>query len=328
MSRSWNGESLVNEFSALLGDTSTVFKSRVLGWLNDVILDIHVRSDLARSLVKGKKILEPEIETQSLEIEAPIAPEVELVTGGDLEAGTVVSFLVTFVQANGVETVAGEESEELTITETDKTVELDHIPTSPESLVTKRRVYMKVGDDPYYLHTEIDDNVTATLTVDAVTDSLVEPPDFESIRKISGNPYFEVDASNRLNYRDADQLRMLIEGSWSLGKPEYFYMAEGEITTYPVPANEMELSFNYYRNPFKLYNSSDSQPDLPVGLKPVLKAGVVALGYEFRERQGYTEKRALYEDLLTTYISKIGKDANVEYVIRDVYGDYSGREVN
>lgn len=328
MSRSWNGESLVNEFSQLLGDTSTVFKARVLGWINDTTFDISSRYDWGHFSVKGKKILALDTETHSLEISAPIAPEVELANDGDFEPGSTVSVLVTFVQGNGVESVAGEASEVLTITESQRTISISDIPTSPESLVTKRNIYLKVNDGDYYFHTQIDDNISTTQTISTLTDSLIEPPDYEAIRRIDGSPFFEEGAANRLIYRSNDQLRMLIEGSWTLGQPEYFYpVKDNSISVYPIPSLDTEVSFNYFRNPFKTYNSADSSIDLPVNLKPVLKAGVIALGYEYRDRQGQEGKRATYEELLRDSISRMGKSANVEFVIRDVYGNFNGNEV-
>lgn len=329
MSRSWNGESLVDELSSLLGDTSTVFKSRVLGWANDVIFDISARHDWGCHNVKGKKILEIGEERQSLEVSAPTAPSAALATGGTLNPTKAYSFLITFVQENGIESVAGAESMALTATTDNKTIELEDIPTSQESLVCKRNVYMKIDSGEFYFHSQIDDNISTTLTITEEADSLIEPPDYSAVRKLDGAPFFEESPSNRLVYKGMDQLRMLIEGHWSQGNPEYFNaIKENEIAVYPVPSNSYELSFNYLRNPFKLYNDPNSQPDLPVSLKPLVKAGVIALGYEFRDRDGQEGKRNAYEAMLVDAINRISVVANVEYSIRDVVGNTDGFEVN
>lgn len=329
MSRSWNGEDLVNEFSQLLGDTSTAFKNRVLGWANDTIVDICSRHDWGHLNVKGKKILEIGEERQSLEVSAPAAPDVSLATDGSLTAGSIVSFLVTFVQANGVETIAGAESASLTITESERSVDLENIPTSQESLVTKRKIYIKVDDADYYYHSQIDDNISTEITIDSLPDSTIEPPDYFSVRKLDGAPFFEESQSNRLIYKGMDQLRMLIEGRWTQGTPEFFNaIKENEIALYPVPSRDLEVSFNYFRNPFRLYKSTESQPDMPATLKPLLKAGVIALGYEYRDRDGQESKRQTYEALLVDAINRISPVANVEYSIRDVVGNTDGFEVN
>lgn len=329
MSRNWNGESLVDELASLLGDTSTAFKSRVLGWANDTIFDINSRHDWGHAYVKGKKVLTSEEEIQDLEVAAPDAPETALASDGSLTVATAVSVLITYLQSNGVESVAGEASEALTITESQRSIALENIPTSQESLVTKRNVYVKVDDEPFYFHSQIDDNFSTTLTISTEPDSLIEPPDYDAIKRLDGSPFFEGSPSNCLKYKSNEQLRLLVEGSWSVGNPEFFApLSANKISLYPIPSLELEVSFNYYRNPFKLYYTEDSQPDLPITFKPLLKAGIIALGYEYRDRDGQEGKRAIYEQLLVDSINRMGRVANVEYSIRDVYGNFNGAEVN
>lgn len=327
MSRSWNGESLVTEISALLGDTSTAFKARTLGWLNDVIFDISSRHDWGHHLTKGKKLLTASEEFQSLEITPPTAPDVELDADGDLSAGSVYKVLVTFAQANGVETLAGDESEEIECDTANKTILVTNIPTSIETLVTARNIYLSKDDGPFYFYDALDDSETS-ITIDEDTDSLVEAPDYEAIRRLKGSPFFEDGPSAYLAHRDYDQLRLMAQGQWSVGSPEYFSPIESnKIALYPIPSNEYDLSFAYYRTPFRLYNSKESQPDLPIYLKPVLKAGVIALGYEYRDRAGQELKRANYENALVDAINRGGRVANIEYTVRDVYGNFNGVEV-
>lgn len=329
MSRSWNGESLVDEFSALLGDTSTAFKSRVLGWINDTIIDISTRHDWDHYKVKGKKLLTAEEEEHSLEIDAPGACEVELAASGSLTASTAYKVLFTFVQDNGVETVAGEESDEISTDASQLTITCTEIPTSNESLITKRRVYVKVGTEPFYYHSEIDDNFTTTLSISTNPDSTIEPPDYDSIRRLKGDPFFEDARSRVVEYRDITQLRRLAQGQWQSGTPEFYSpLSQNSIATYPIPSEEMEVSFYYYRNPFRLYNDEDSQPDLPPYLKPVLKAGVIALGFEYRDRAGQEMKKADYQNALFDAINRGARVANIEFAVRDVYGNYDGFEVS
>lgn len=326
MSRSWNGESLVNELSALLGDTTTTFKARVLGWLNDTIFDISSRHDWGYHLTKGKKILVSDEEMHDLEISAPEACEVELITGGNLTESSSYKFLFTFTQANGVETMAGAESEAVICTATDKSIKLSSLPTTDESLVSARKLYASKDGGPFYFHSVVDLN-DSNVTVSIDTTSTIQAPDYESIRVLKGSPFFEGSPSVYLTFKDIDQLRMLMQGQWSSGSPQFFApIEENKISTYPLPNSDMEVSFNYYRYPFRLYNSVSSQPDLPIKLKPILKAGVIALGYEYRDRAGQELKRANYENMLDDMIGR-ARRANVEYTVRDVYGNLNGFEV-
>lgn len=328
MSRAWNGESLVTELSAALGDTSTAFQARVLGWLNDTIFDISSRHDWALHLTKGKKLLSAETEVHSLEIEAPEAPEVALAAGGSLTSGSTYYVRLTYAQANGVETLAGEESDAVTPSGANLSIELTEIPTSPESLVTERRIYLKKDSGDYVYHSTLEDNFTTNVTISTDTSSTIEPPDFESVRKLKGAPFFETGPNNYLDYKDIDQLRLTNQGAFTTGTPRYFATIDtNSLVVFPLPAEELELSFNYYRYPFKLYNSADSQPDLPIYLKPALKAGVIALGYEFRDRDGQEMKRANYENALHDAISQTGRVATIAYQVRDVYGNSNGYEV-
>lgn len=329
MSRQWNGESLVNELSALLGDTSTVFKTRLLGWANDVIFDIASRHDWGHHLTKGKKLLVSGDETHNLDILAPDAPDSELSLGGSLTPDSVYSVQVTFVQANGVESLPSDATSDLTMTAELMGIDLVDIPTSPDELVTQRNVYLSKDGAAFYLHTTVDDNFTTSLTVETDTDSTIEPPDYGAIRRLKGSPFFEGSPSRYLTYRDIDQMRLTHQGAFPVGSPQYFSPIDhNSIVTYPLPSDDMVLSFNYYRNPFKLYNSPTSQPDLPIYLKPALKAGIIAYGFEYRDRDGQEMKKANYENAIYDAINRGGRVANVEYSVRDVYGNSDGFEVN
>lgn len=320
MSRSWNGKSLVDELSAQLGDTSSAFKTRVLGWLNDVIFDISSRHDWGFHLTSGKKFLEQDAEIQSLEIAPPDAPLCELVSGGELTANVPYKFLLTYVQSNGIESKMGTESAAITPTDTDKKIKLSNLSTSDETLVSGRNLYVSVNGGAYYFHSLID-SYSSSVAIESGTSSTQEPPDFETIRRLYSDPYFEEGPSRKLIYKDAAELRSMIEGKWEIGDPIYFSPIEtNSITTYPISSSGYELSFYFYRYPKRLYNLASSQPDLPIHLKPALKAGVIALGYEYRDRAGQEIKRANYENEIVTAINRGGRIADVEYVVKDVYG--------
>jgi hypothetical protein len=307
---SWNGSSLVTELSALLGDTSTAFQARVLGWANDVIFDIGTRYDWSYFKTKGKKKLTASQEVQPLEITAPSAPSVAIAAGGSLTVDTSYYVLITFAQDNGVESLAGTASAVVTTSTGNLTINVTSIPVSTESLVTSRKVYLKKGSANYYLY------------------STIEPPDYESIRKISGGLFFESSPQSYLRARDIDQLRLFAQGQFETNNPEFFApIGASSVIMYPLPTSGLEVSFYYYRNPKRLYNVSTSQPDLPVSLKQVLKAGVIAMGYEYRDRDGQETKRQNYELLLSDAFTRLGKGHEIEYVIRDVYGNSEGFEV-
>lgn len=328
MSRSWNGSSLVTEFSTLLGDTSAAFKSKVNDWINDVISEIANVHDWPYHKTLGRKKFTSGQELQALEISAPGAPSVAASTGGSLTADTAYYVQITFGQDNGAETVAGTASASVTPTGSDLTISASSIPVSTESLVTKRYVYLKKGSGDYYRYSTIGDNSTTTTTITADTSSTIEPPDHPTIRKVEGSPWME-SPNFVLQQRDEDQLRITAGGGFTSGQPEYYAQkGESSFVIYPKPNSAYEVFFNYYRQPNRLYNSSDSTPDLPFVLKPVLKAGVIALGYEYREREGADIKRARYEQMLDNAGSNYSNLAEVSYSVTDVIGNADGFVVN
>jgi hypothetical protein len=324
MSRSWNGSSLVTELSAFLGDTSAAFQTRVLGWLNDVISEISVAHDWSFHKVVGQKKLTAGQELQSLEITPPGAPSVAIAAGGSLTDASVYSVLVTFGQENGVETKAGAASANVTASGANRTVNITSIPVSTETLVTERNLYLKKDSGKYYYHSTIFDNTSASASIDSDTTETIEPPDFPAIRKIIGAPWCG-SPNLYLAAKDEDQIRQIAGGQFSSGTPEYFSpKGEDSIVLYPKPSTSLDLFFNYYRSPFRLYNAEDSYPDLPFNLKPVLRAGVVALGYEYRDRAGADVKRAKYEQMLDNAGSNYENLAQVSYAVRDVSGNVDG----
>jgi len=104
----WNGLSLQNEFSALLGDTSTSFKAKTLSWMNDIETDICSRHMWPFLLHKGQVKVETLAEEQNLSAKAPSsAPTIALAAAGSLTQGSVYKVKVAFYQgASGTETLS------------------------------------------------------------------------------------------------------------------------------------------------------------------------------------------------------------------------------
>jgi hypothetical protein len=327
MSRSWNGADLVTEFSTLLGDTSTAFKSKVLGWLNDVIEDISASHDWTFLKVRGKKVLTASTEIQNIFTEAPTsAPSVAISAGGSLTESSVYNVYVTYFESTtGFESKPSVASSNVTATAVNKTIDLTSVPVSPEPLVTSRKLYLQKDSGEIYYHSDISDNTTTTGSISTETTSTIEPPDYVRMEKIIGDLFLE--SSSPLEYRDFDQLRLLFNGTWSTGTPTFWSdIGDNQVTMYPVPSSALTLSYYYKKIPARIYDASDSNPDIPPYLKPILRAGVIAYGYEYRDRNGQESKRANYETLLRDSISKNGSKNRNNLSVRDVMGDSDGWE--
>jgi len=327
MSRAWNGSSLETELSALLGDTSTTFKARVLGWMNDVQQEISDSHDWNFLIRRGEKILTALSEQQSVLTAAPTAASVAQSAGGTLTDAGVYNVYVTFVESNGLETAAGTASADVTISGTTQQIDVTAVPVSPEPLVTQRKIYLQLDGGSILFISTINDNTTTIATILADATSTIQAPDYDGMRKFRGNPFFE--SSNQLEQRSLDDLRLKFEGVVPSGTPEFWApLADNEIFFYPSPSSALTLKYYFHMRPPQIVSSVDSQPLLPVEFKPVLKAGVIALGYEYRDRAGQEGKLNNYHLLLSKAQRDYSEKARGRNTIRDVVGDTDGFSYN
>ena len=323
MSADWNGLDLQSELSELLGDTSTTFKARVLKWLNDTQSDICNRHDWIFLTENAEKILQSGVEHQSIVTAAPGAASVAVSTGGSLTEGSSYKIYVTFVESNGLETMAGVGSASVTATATDKQIDITSIPVSVEPLVTSRKIYLQKDGGLIYFSQEIVDNVTTVATVSSETTSLVEAPDYCAVKEINGNP--RIETSSQLEYLPIDQMRLRYQGTFSTGTPQYWApLSDNKALFFPIPSSALTLKYYFQKRPSRIYASSDSQPTLPIEFKAVLKAGVIAFGYEYRDRNGQESKRAIYESLLEKAMTELYSKYRGRSQVRDVVGDAQG----
>lgn len=333
MSTDWDGASLQTEFSLVTLMRSTAEKATLLAWMNEVQLDIARRFDWPFLRYKGKKLLTVSTEQQNLVEAGPGAATAAIASGGSLVASTNYKIVVTFVDSNGLETVRGTESSAVTADASNKTISLSSIPVSSETLVTARRIYVSKDDDgggtygAYLFDQEISDNTTTTATITSETTSTIEPPDYNSIMKLDGDPFFEATLTNKLVWKSPDYMRSLEPQAWTDGTPTFWSeMGSDRVILNPRPSSAVDLSFYYFQRPKRIYAESyyNRTLDLPPDLKPLLRAGVIKLAYEYSDRAGVESKIANYEELMRIFISKYTEAANVTKRVTDVYGDSSG----
>jgi len=245
MSKSWNGASLVNEFSKELGDTSTTFKAQVLAWINDVLVDIYSRNAWPFAMRKGKKTLTASVEMQNLNLSQPIAPTLASgVAGGSLTASTAYRVLITFYEGvSGAESIAGLSSNSVSTDTSIKQFNITAIPLSLDSLVTARKVYLSLGTGDFYYHSTISNNTATTLALSTDTSSTLLAPDCDAIAEFYGNPFIET--ASQLIYKSTDELRRLFGGSWGPGTPHYWsnFGNHNSLLLYPIPSSAIHLSF-------------------------------------------------------------------------------------
>jgi len=328
--RGFNGKSLVDEWAAEQSDTSSAHLSRVLTYVNDGILDIASRHGWKTHRRKGKKILTASAEEQELKTTAPTAPSVAVSSGGSLTDATVFNVYVTYVDSNGYETPAGTASANVTTASPNLQIDVTSIPVSPEPLVTARNLYLQKASGNILYSQQVADNTTTTATIDEEpTDSDVtaRPPEYDQIRKLDGDPFFEGSPELQLVNRTIDQMRYLHKGSFSDGTPQiYGLITDTNLLLNPRPSSALTLSYYYFKRPPMVTYQTTSIPDLIPELKPLLRFYVMMRGFEFRDRNGAVSKYNQYEAMVLEYISRFGQRRDGRKIVSDRVGDSDGYE--
>lgn len=320
----WNGLSLVNDFSAELGDTTPQFKSKVLSWINDGVKDIATSHNWAFLREKGKVLLLEGLDTHVPSLKKAAAPSVATSSGGFLTDATTYKVLVTFFEAQAeIESIAGTASIGISTASPNLQIDLAFIPLSDSPLVTERRLYLSKAGGTFVYHSTISDNTTEAFTISSDSSSQITPPEESYINRVDGDFYLE---NNRII--QGTSLQNLIystSGGSTVGTP-YAWAAinQDEIQVYPSPSSDMLVSFYYFKIPAKVFGISTSIPQIPSWLYDDLRNYVIYRGYAFRDRAGQESKKINYDQGLRLTISKKGKPTKGSGRVRCVTGDSDG----
>lgn len=331
MSATWNGSALQTEYATMLGDTKTSFKTKVLGWMNDVIDEIAQAHQWGFHRVKGKKVLTASAEEHDLFITPPTAPTIAAAAGAGLTDGSSYKVAVTFVEGTAqMESKRGTASASVSPTGANLQLAVTAIPVSGSSLCTARKIYLQKDGGAWYLYKTISNNTATTTTISAETTDTTEAPDRNNILRLDGRPFFETGPSRQLTYKSLSQLRLLYQGAWSTGSPSYWSdVWHDRIILYPAPSSAYTISFYCHRFPNKVFASVDSQPDLPQSFRRLLQQGVKAMGYEYRERADWRQESEKFYAMLAEAISNHGTPTGgIPATVNDTQGDSDGYEVD
>lgn len=334
----WNGLDLVSDFSAELGDTTPNFKTKVLRWINEGLREISTYHQWPCLREKGRVVLAPGEDTQSITLETPVAPTATLVNGGFLTADTLYRALVTFYEeASGVESVAGEY---VTVTPTGATLafELSDIPFSSSPLVTARKIYLSKGTNSFVYHGTIENNLEEipgspdplvdpptpiVYTVSADAASPITPPEENAIFQIDGDMFIE--GSRLLVGTSLQNLLYKTNGVIATGTPQEFApINQHEVKFHPAPAAATTVSFYYFKLPARVFGLATSVPQMPSWVYETLRAYVIWRGYDFRDRAGKESKLLNYNENLKLLISRKGKPIKKSGTVRVVTPDSDG----
>lgn len=319
----WNGSDLVADFAAELGDTSTAFKTKVLRWANDGIRDIATAHEWPFLRKKGQAIISASSETASLPIAAPTAPTLAALAGGSLIDGTAYYVRLTYWDGTAeVESEAGTVSASITPSGANLSITAT-IPVSTNPLVTARRIYLKKGSADYFYYGVVSNNTATSTTITADTSSTVTPPDEGYLFKIDGDLY--ISASRTLVNTTIQDVRFRTNAVIPSGQPTYWAAQDQEnILVSPRPTASTTVEFYFFKLPAKIFEASDSQPQIPGWLYDDLRRYVQWRGYEYRDRDGKESKQINYEQGLRLTISRKGSVRKGAGRVRSVTPDSDG----
>lgn len=322
----WNGSDLRDEYATALLDTSASFKTKVLGWMNDVLDDICSRYQWPFLKARGIRRLTVGQEEVGMYLPTPTSAVLASVSGGALTDGSTYKIVVTFYRSSDqLESIAGGVSNSVTTNSPNLQLNISSLPVSSEPSVTARRIYLSKDNAAYYLATTVSDNTSTTASVTADATSLQEPPPHIGIRMFNGRPWLPSQGKS-LEHMDEDQIRLMFPSTLNSGSP--FYFSETQYGTFlfdKTISGTLDLYFNYIRIPRRFVADQTTTPDLPIFFKQMLSYGVLHKGYEFRERDLALQYKQLYEAEIHNKISESSRAQLGWKRIRDVVGDSDGR---
>jgi hypothetical protein len=198
-----------------------------------------------------------------------------------------------------VETIAGDYSDAITPTGSDLTI-IATMPTSSEPEVIKRKVYLSKDSGSWLLYATINNNSDTTISITADTTSVFESPDLDYIKEIDGDPYFSDAAGRSLINAEKHDIILSQAGNIPSGTPCYYDLVNNDkLILSPKPSATLVLNFYYFRNPPKIFADVTSIPILPPRFKKILRAAVIAIGYEYDDADGQESKRNNYEQIVS-----------------------------
>jgi len=307
MSSTWNGSALLTRAAQKFGASDSTNLARVLEWMNEIQLDIF--SDFKAPFLKFKlkKLIAIGEQEISIAPQIPTAPTIALLAGGSITVGAVYC-KVTFVlfgedgrEFSSIESEPSVASNTVTTTSgVDQSLTLTAIDTYDGSTSVKpvtihRRIYLKIGTGEYVLSKTIEDNTTVTTTITTPSVSVIEPPDYSLIDKMSDeDPIIEASGRNLVK-ESLDNILKYDPGLASTGTPScYVRVSKEKILLYPRPSVAFTLSYWIYRKPSRIFADTDRVLQFSPEYKSVFDAGITWKGYEYRDSDGQETKLSNY----------------------------------
>lgn len=331
MSSVWNGSYLQDYYLKKYGFSDSASATRVLQWINDIQDDLQASHSWPFLKFKLKKQVSNGDQEIDISPQIPSAPSIALASGGSFQDSTVAKIKVTFLifdesgkEVNSLESESSAESNAVTFGGGNNSFTVSGLSTYNGVTTVKpttiyRKIYVKIGSNPYFYSQTIADNTTITATVSTVPSSTIEPPEYSLVALMSGEDPFVENAGISLYQNKLDDLIKFDPTFRSTGTPQYYArVSPTKILLYPRPSSTYTLSYWVYKIPSRIFADSDRPIQIHHALKEALDAGITWKGYEYKDQDGQESKKLNYELRKQDAKGVVGRNGGISLAVKEV----------
>lgn len=327
----WNGEYLVDKFLRKYGFRDTNSRARVLDWLNVIQRDIgsyHAWPTLKIKLKKRLAVGAQEIDVSPM---IPSKPTIALQNGGSLTDASTIKAKVTFLifddsgrEVDSIESEPSPASDAVTTANPNRTVRVSGLSlfegeTSVKPTVIHRRIYLKVGDAPYYLAATVENNVDTQVDISSDPSTTYEPPSSSMVAFLSVEDPIIENSGIALYLNSHDDILKYDPNLSTGGTPQYYArLGNKKILVYPKVSEQITISYWVVKMPSEIFYDEDRPIQLDQSFQELLEAGITWKMYEDKDQDGQESKKANYYQLRDQYKETYTKNNGHGLVVRRV----------
>lgn len=310
----WNGEYLTDKFLRKYGFRDSNSRARVLDWINIIQKDIASYHAWPFLKIKLKKKLSAGSQEIDLSPMIPGKPTVALISGGNLTDATTIRVKVTFLifdesgrELGSVESEPSEASEAVTTANPNKSIRVSGLSlfdgvTTVKPTTIHRRIYLKVGSNPYYLAATVENNVDTQVDISSDPSTVYEPPSSSMVAFLSVEDPIIESSGIALYLNTHDDILKYDPNLSNGGTPQYYARLDNKkILVYPKVSEEITLSYWVIKVPSEIFYDEDRPIQLDQSFHELLEAGVTWKMYEDKDQDGQESKKANYYQLRDQY---------------------------
>lgn len=327
----WNGLYLTDKFLRKYGFRDTNSRARVLDWINVIQRDIGSYHAWPFLKIKLKKRLSVGSQEVDLSPMIPSKPTLSLQSGGSLTDAATVRAKVTFLifdesgkEVNSIESEPSIASDAVTTANPQKTIRVSGLTaftgdSSVKPTTIHRKIYLKIGDNPYYLAATVENNVDTEVDISSDPSTTYEPPSSSMVAFLSTEDPIIENSGIALYLNKHDDILKYDPNLSNGGTPQYYARIDNKkILVYPKVSEEITISYWVIKVPSEIFYDQDRPVQLDQSFHELLEAGVTWKMYEDKDQDGQESKKANYYQLRDQYKETYTKNNGHALTVRSV----------